>query len=183
MPYLLLALRCLVGATFLASSASKVSSRESFRKFAGSLQDMRIVPPHWAKSTAAVVVALEIGICAVLAVPHRDAGIVGFVLAAGLLLAFTAGIVVSMRKGVEATCGCFGPSSSTLGRRHLTRNLFLAAAALIGAYLMAEGSSNQMHPGGAVAAAGAGVVLAAFVITLDDIVALFGAPTRSSGSH
>jgi hypothetical protein len=39
-----------------------------------------------------------------------------------------------------------------------------------------------MHPGGAIFAAGAGLFLAALIITLDETAALFGAATRPAGS-
>ncbi|MFG1871621.1 MauE/DoxX family redox-associated membrane protein [Micromonospora arborensis] len=183
MPYLLLMLRCLIAATFLVASAGKVSSSGRFREFVASVQDMGVVPRSWTTPVAALVVTLEIGVWALLAVPGRDAGIAGFLLAAALLSAFTAGIALSMRNGARAACRCFGVSNAPLGRRHLARNLLLTAGAVAGGVLIVAGDSARPHPQGAVPAVAAGLVLAAAVATSDEIVALFGASTRPSGSR
>jgi hypothetical protein len=183
MQYLLLALRCLIGATFLVALASKISSRDNYRRFVDSLEAMQVVPLSWAKPTAPVVVVLEIGVCALIVDPQQGSGIVGFLLAAGLLSAFAGGMLVSMRQGVQVACRCFGPSNAPIGRRHLARNVLLIASAVVGILVAAEGNSDQIHPGGAVAAAGVGLLLAAIVATIDEIAALFGASTRPSGSH
>jgi hypothetical protein len=138
MAYLVLALRFLIGATFLVASASKISSKKTFREFAGYLNTLQIIPSSRVKPTAAVLVTVEICICGLLATPYQRSGIVGFCLAAGLLSAFAGGLTVSMRKGVQAACRCFGPATSTVGWRHLGRNVLLAVGAVAGVIVAAE---------------------------------------------
>lgn len=171
MAYLALGIRCLIGAVFLTSSVGKTAGRGAFDRFVSSLEGMRIVPSRSARSVARWVVAAEAAVCATLVTPLPAAAIAGFVLAAALLAAFTAGIALTLRRGVRTPCRCFGTSASTLGPRHLVRNLALAALAVTGAFVVtADGATT---PGGAVLAALTGLLLGGLVAVLDDILDLF----------
>lgn len=59
---------------------------------------------------------------------------VGAILSAALLLIITGGVLLSLARGIEAPCGCFG-RSAPIGRRIVVRNaVLLAAIAVIGAF-------------------------------------------------
>ncbi|MFI9203056.1 MauE/DoxX family redox-associated membrane protein [Streptomyces sp. NPDC053048] len=171
MAYLALGIRCLIGAVFLASSVGKTAGRGTFDRFVSSVEGMRIVPSRSARSVARWVVTAEAAVCAALVTPLPAVAIAGFALAAALLAAFTAGIALTMRRGVRTACRCFGTSASTLGPRHVVRNLALAAMAVTGAFAVAAGGTTA--PGGAVLAALTGLLLGGLVAVLDDILDLF----------
>jgi hypothetical protein len=60
-----------------------------------------------------------------------------------------------------------------LGRTHLVRNAAVSAAAVTGLALMSLTPPGAGHPAGAALAVLVGAVLAALVVRIDDLVALF----------
>ncbi|MET9413954.1 MauE/DoxX family redox-associated membrane protein, partial [Streptomyces klenkii] len=130
---LAIGIQCLIGVVFLASSAGKAAGRRSFDRFVSSVAGMQVVPVRRARPVARTVVAAEGAVCVSLTVPVPAATVVGLAIAAVLLAVFTAGITLSVRRGVRAPCRCFGASPAPLGPRHIVRNLALTAAAVTGA--------------------------------------------------
>jgi hypothetical protein len=169
--YLAIGIRCLIGALFLASAISKVSTRGAFGAFVSSVRGMRLLPPGRARPVAIVVVVAEFGVCVLLAVPVAAATVAGFMVAAGLLAVFAIGITVAIGRGARVPCRCFGASTTPLGPRHVARDAGLAAVAVAGAVVAL--STGPVHAGGAAVAALAGLLLGGLVLAIDDIVELF----------
>ncbi len=166
--------RALIGVTFALSAASKLRGIASLREFARSITDLRIVGSKRTAATLAIGVATAEALVCVLMVPLPEAAlaIAGYVLASVLLVAFIFVIVLTLRRGVPATCRCFGGAAAVpFGRRHVVRNALLLVIAAAGASTSAAG---VVVPGPAWAIGAAfGVVCAVVVSRFDDVVGLF----------
>ncbi|MFG3115606.1 MauE/DoxX family redox-associated membrane protein [Streptomyces sp. NPDC048197] len=160
---------------FGAAALGKLRSRDAFSRFTQSLTTMDLLPAGWVRPCAVLVAASEVAVLLLLlasplAVP---AGLVGFLLAAGLLLAFTAGAALMVTRGVRAVCRCFGASGTPMGRLHVLRNGVLTLIAAGGALSGSGTGIGAVAPAyGAVAVAG-GAVVGALVTRLEDLAALF----------
>jgi Methylamine utilisation protein MauE len=170
--------RCLLGLVFLVSSLSKVRAPVPFVE---SVRDLRLIPIRQVKAVAVLTIAVEAATVVLLVVPSGTANATGFAMAAVALGAFTAAIVVTVRRGTVAGCRCFGGSAAPFGWHHVVRNGLLLAAAAAGAYASAAGSAPPSLPAGLLAVP-AGVVCAALVVRLDDLVDVFSASTTPRGS-
>ncbi|MEO3925050.1 MauE/DoxX family redox-associated membrane protein [Micromonosporaceae bacterium B7E4] len=173
MQYLATVVRCLIGVVFLVSFASKVARRNAFQGFTASIRGMRVLPSRLTTPAALLVVAGEAAACLLLAVPVRAANVAGLMVASGLLVTFSIGIVVSLRRGVQAPCRCFGASTTPLRGRHVVRNVGLIGACTVGAAAMLTPTAPAQAGGVAVAMA-TGLLLGGLLTVLDDIVELFG---------
>ncbi|WP_158778804.1 MauE/DoxX family redox-associated membrane protein [Streptomyces cellulosae] len=176
--YLSTWIRSLVGLVFLVSSLSKVSGRRAFDEFAAAVETLAPVPGA-RRLLAPVVVALEFGVCVLLALPVPGVFRYGAWLATSLLLSFALGIALAVRRGTNTACRCFGRTSAPVSGRQALRNLALA---------IPTGSSALLGPAYGSTAAGTalttviGLTCGALVITLDDIVDLFRPASRTTGS-
>jgi hypothetical protein len=168
--YLDVAARFLIGTVFLVAVAGKVSSKDAFTAFVGSLKRMAVLPPGAVGPAARVSVALEALAVVLLAVPLRWTAAAGFTIAGGLLTIFTVAIGLSLRNGNRAPCRCFGASSTPLGPRHLVRNGLLLVVVAVG--LIGLGASGELDVAGALTAALAGLVAGGVIAGFDDIVEL-----------
>ncbi|HEY7069476.1 MAG TPA: MauE/DoxX family redox-associated membrane protein [Acidimicrobiales bacterium] len=177
MSYVLLSVRCLLGAVFLASALTKVRNRRAFREFEGTVSKLG-VPRGQVRAVALVVAITEASIPFLLAGPARAVTGVGLGLAVGVLGAFVAAIVHTVRRGAAVPCRCFGSSSTTpLGRRHVARNALLIAAAAAGLFGVVSGTQDALTPSGAAVAAVAGLVGAILIVMFDDVIDLVAAPS------
>jgi hypothetical protein len=170
--YLVLTCRCLLGVVFAVSAASKLRPAG----FADFTRTVRAVVPgwsRWAGPIAAAVAAGEAMVVAGLFLPSTTP--YGFGLAGLLLAAFVFAIVHTLRRGAAVRCRCFGSSGTPLGYPHVVRNALLiavAVAGLLGTAVTAGTGLAVPLPAAAVSVAG-GVVAAAVLIRLDEIVELF----------
>jgi hypothetical protein len=57
----------------------------------------------------------------------------GFVLAACMLVGFSAAIGVALKRGEQVACRCFGSSGPGVGPEHIVRNGILVGVAVVGA--------------------------------------------------
>lgn len=171
MEYLVAGARGLLGLVFLVSVVGKVTGRSEFTAFVGSVRTLGVVPPVLVRPVARTVIAGEAAVCVLMAVPVRGGATAGFLVAAALLTAFTAGIAAAVRRGATTPCRCFGPSSTPLGIPHIVRNAVLCAVAVAGALAVPVGADAR--PGGAVVAGIAGLLAGAVVTQLDHLLALF----------
>lgn len=165
--------RCLIGVVFLFSAWSKRPGGGRFKQFSDSLAAMRLLPARFVVPIATVVVCAEAAVVLLLVPqPLRLLAVAGFALAIVLLLGFAVSIGLVLRRGVQASCRCFGGSGAAPFRRHhIVRNLVLVAAA--GAGLVAALAEPSLS-WEAVALAGVpGVVVALLTTRLDDVVELF----------
>jgi hypothetical protein len=117
-----------------------------------------------------VVVVLELAVPVTLLTPAAAAGLL---LATGLLVAFSTAVWSAIRRRTTTRCRCFGPTSTPLGPLHLVRNGLLLAVAAAGAGLLLTGPAGPTDPGGLAVAGAAGVVLAAVLIRVDDLISVF----------
>jgi hypothetical protein len=169
--YLALTCRCLLGVVFLAALTTKVRGATSFGRFADSLVPLAGVRYRWRRPVAVGVVAAEVAVPVLLAVPAWT--LAGFGWAVLILAAFTTVIVRSLRRGTRASCHCFGPSARPLGPGHVTRNVALGLAGLVGAVATPSAAPTSPTPAAVLAAAALGLALAVPVLWLDDVVDLF----------
>ncbi|MBQ1159496.1 methylamine utilization protein MauE [Streptomyces sp. A73] len=178
MHYLVLGARCLIGLVFLVSSLSKTVRKASFDDFVTSVAGMGLVRADRCRAVALLVVAVEYQVWLALAVGPPAVTAAGFALATGLLVVLAGAIARTLRRGVAATCRCFGTSTSRLRPLHIVRNIALAAVALTGAAAVAlSGSAASPGAGGAVVAAAGGLLLGGLAVFLDDLDELFGPVT------
>ena len=171
MPSLLVAARVLLGVVFAVSAASKTrpADHRAFRRTVRDWTGDRVP----AGPAAVTLVVLEAAVPVLLAV--RPAA--GLALAVVLLAAFTAAIVVQLRRGSAEGCRCFGNTSSPVSPVHVARNAVLLAVALAGLLTGTAASGSSRWDGSAATAGGLALVLAVLVVRLDDLVALL-APSR-----
>ncbi|MFG1874754.1 MauE/DoxX family redox-associated membrane protein [Sphaerisporangium sp. NPDC049003] len=170
MHYIDVGCRALIALVFIVSATSKLRGRERLRAFAESLPALVPVRAGQARSLAPAVALAELAIVPLVVTPFTAS--VGCVLAFALLAGFTVAIAAVVRRGRTATCRCFGPAATPIGRHHLVRNGLFMVAALGGAVPAA----GQAHPGGLVVAVVAGLAAGSILIRLDDLVALYAAP-------
>jgi hypothetical protein len=166
--------RFLIGMVFLFSAWSKRPGSGRFTQFRDSLAAMRLLPARFVVPVATVVVGAETAVVLLLLVPQplHLIAVAGFALTIVLLLGFAVSIGLVLRRGVQASCRCFGGTGAAPFRRHhIVRNLVLVAAA--GAGLVAA-LAEPAFTWEAVTLAGApAVVLALLTTRLDDVVELF----------
>jgi hypothetical protein len=162
-PYAEIAVRAVLVIVFAVAVVGKVRQP---REFVASLRGFGVLPSAAVRPVAAVVAVLEVATVVLLLVPA--ALVAGYALAAGL------------RRGARPVCRCFGGRGAAVGPVHVGRNAGLVAAAVAGAVMsMVDGAA--LEPGPVVLAAATGVVVAAIVVRLDDLVALFAPiPTQRS---
>jgi methylamine utilization protein MauE len=173
-PYLELACRLLLVTVFATAVAGKISSRAAWTAFVDSLDRMDAVGPRLLRPAAWASLAAEIAISLLLVLPGHAYAAAGFVVAIGLLGAFTVAIASAIRRGKTAPCRCFGASVTPLGRSHVLRNSALVVLAAVGLTAALRGGPVDLAP--AVVAAATGVVVGLLVTRLDDLLALFRTP-------
>lgn len=95
--------RLALGAIFLYAAATKVPDMAAFAK---DVANYRLLPAALVPFVAAVVVGIEIvvGLALVTGLWARAAALV----AAGMLMAFVAGLSQALLRGIDLRCGCFG---------------------------------------------------------------------------
>lgn len=172
--YAVLTCQWLLAAVFVVAVGSKLS-RRAFREFVAATG--RLLPGGWSgwrRPVAAGVVVAEVAVVGLLAWPVTAVtGPAGFGLALVLSAGFSTGIAAALRRGERAPCRCFGDASAPLGPGHLVRNGVLATVALAGLVLGWLPAPAAVPPAGAGLAGLVGLVLAALVVRMDDLVALF----------
>ncbi|WP_069767012.1 MauE/DoxX family redox-associated membrane protein [Streptomyces sp. LUP30] len=177
MAHVLISCRAFITLVFVLSVAGKVKGRHAFRGFTDSVG--ALAPRLPAGPAAVSVITAEALTVVLLALPMTP--LAGFVLATGLLSAFSVAIGASVRRGEQVACRCFGAASTApVGPAHLIRNAFLLAGSLAG--LLCE----LMAGGDAVGIAGVttsfvfGAAAAGVTLLTDDISRLFR-PLRQEG--
>ncbi|MFB7232237.1 MauE/DoxX family redox-associated membrane protein [Streptomyces fimicarius] len=177
MTYLMLGCRALLLVVFLTALVGKTRSRAAFAEFRASIVALRLLSRRLSRAAAAAVVLVEAVTAVLLVVPATAAA--GLALAVALLLVFSAGIVLALRRGDgTASCRCFGASAAPLGRIHVVRNLALAAIGGAGLTAGAWASGWPPHAAGAAVALAVALLGALLVLRLDDLAFLFSDPKR-----
>lgn len=180
MSYVLLGCRCLIGIVFLVSVVGKARSRSMLDDFVDSTRTLlkavagKPIHRRYARWVAYAVVIAETAV-PILLVLNRTAWL-GFIVATGVVTAFTVAIAAALRDGERSPCRCFGASQNPLSRLHLVRNGLLIVVAVTGV-IAGLGQHGALRPAGVVLAAGAASVLAFLLIRFDDLAELFSPPT------
>jgi hypothetical protein len=159
--------RVTVGTVFAISLASKISRWRAFASFVSWLSDLSVIPKGMETTVGIVFVAAETSIV-ILLVPQQTVDI-GLLVAAATLACFVAFTYWIMRKNIGASCHCFGPSSSLLSARHISRDLALFVLAILGIPGAAVSSPDIRIVAVCVLI---GVILALSVVFLDDLISL-----------
>jgi hypothetical protein len=155
----------LLAVVFLAAAVSKVRSRRDRAAFRTSLGAFG-VKARFRPAVAAAVIAGELATAALLAADVT--ALAGLALGAALLIAFTVAIGSVLRRGAPVSCRCFGSSTQPLGRRHLMRNALLLLVAAAG--VTGTAPAVGWNPGALLVAGFMAVIVAALVISYDDLV-------------
>lgn len=108
-PWLVFALRLVIGGIFIVAGASKIGHAELF---AAQIAGFRIAPEPLIAPAALVLPFLEVLLGGYLLVGlfTRAAAWAAFV----LLATFDAAIASAVVRGMSVSCGCFGPSDATV---------------------------------------------------------------------
>lgn len=122
--------RLVLAGVFLVAAAPKLADPTGF---AAAIGNYRAFPDALVNLIATVVPALELVGALALLTPWRRGGAL---LLAGLLLGFTVLLAVSLARGIDLDCGCFGGAGQDGGAQadpvsplHLLRNLGLLVLA------------------------------------------------------
>jgi hypothetical protein len=186
----------MAAAVFGVSATSKLRNPAAYRLFRTAIEETGLLQRAWLARASALVAAAEAITTALLAAAAvlMCAGAAGAVLitrvalllAALLMAVLILGVAGVMRRGVRASCPCFGTASELpLGMPHLIRNLVLGSM-----LLLALGGSVVARPGAPVPdsalAIVAGLTLALLLIRTEDLAVLLVPATaagRSSGGQ
>jgi uncharacterized membrane protein YphA (DoxX/SURF4 family) len=153
--------RVLLAVVFFAAAVSKVRGRAAFQASLGAFG----VKPRWRPAITAAVITGELATAVLLAADAT--ALAGSAAGAALLIVFTVAIGSVLRRGTPVSCRCFGASTQPLGRRHLARNAILLVVAALG---VTGTSPLGWNPAALLVSGFVAVVLAALVISYDDLV-------------
>jgi hypothetical protein len=161
----------LLAIVFAYSSVAKLRGGGSFHGFRAWVEDLPIaIAQRHAGALAAAVAGAEALIVILVVLPWTV--LAGFALAGATLTVFIAGTCLAIARGTKATCNCFGTRGAPLGRRHVERNIFLLAVAIVGAV---ASDAHGAHPAGIVLSVATAAVVALLVVALDDVLSIFAA--------
>ncbi|MEV7552080.1 MauE/DoxX family redox-associated membrane protein [Amycolatopsis sp. NPDC089917] len=173
----------LCGLVLCASSVGKVRGKDAYAEFVASVPAFG-VPARWARSFAAVTLAAEVAIAALLlpaaglivagAAAGRWLALAGLVLASGLFGVLTAAVWRAVARRTGAVCRCFGPARIALAYRHVVRNALLLLVAAAGA--LAVSGTDGGEPVGLALASALGAVGSVAVVRFEDLAELFAGP-------
>ena len=156
-------LACVSLATiFVVSGVAKLTDRDGTREAVAGFG----VPPSLVQPVALGLAPAEIVVAVLVLVPATAAA--GLVLALGLLLAFTAAVVIALRAGRRPECHCFGRiGGADVSARTVVRNLALAGLAVVGIV----GLATSDPPSGAGVAVGilGGLAVAAVAVGVEGL--------------
>ena len=125
--YFLLTIRIIVGFVFIFAAVSKVSEPE---EFARAISNYKLLPIYLINILAIVLPWIEIcaGILLVFGISVKE----NSAILSGLLLVFIIAIAISLARGLNIDCGCFGTTGGTkVGIQKLLENFGLLLLGLI----------------------------------------------------
>ncbi|QLQ38040.1 MauE/DoxX family redox-associated membrane protein [Micromonospora robiginosa] len=173
MAYVAAFIRFLLLAVFLVAAVSKLRDGRRFREFSSSVAALPVVPARLVGPVSLAVVGAEVVASGLLmAVPSPALTAAGLGLATVLLTGFTVAITVVLRRGLTASCRCFGGSASApFGWHHVARNAVLGLLGLVGVYAVLRGPDPGVDTLALMAPFA--LITALLTIRLDDLVQLF----------
>jgi hypothetical protein len=177
-PELDVACRALLVTIFAVAAAGKLRGPAAFAEFRATVRAMGVHQPRLAALVARLVPVAEAA-AVVLLVPSGTV-LIGYGLGLLLLLGFTGGIALTLRRGRVVRCRCFGAGGSPVSVRHLVRNTLLALTTVAGAGGHLASGGTLPGPLSLLLATAGGALAATALIRLDDLVYLFGRPAETT---
>jgi hypothetical protein len=150
---------------------SAIAKSRNMGEFTDSLY--HLAPNGFVRWVAFLILATEVATLVALgtALVHSRMLIVGLVLSVFLLTGLSLGICLALVRRSKASCSCFGPNGGRLSIRHVIRNLFLVAVAVMGTF--GRDQLLELEPAGIAATVLCAVVVALLVISMDDFIEVF----------
>ncbi|HVO72851.1 MAG TPA: MauE/DoxX family redox-associated membrane protein [Ignavibacteriaceae bacterium] len=133
--YLLFLVRFLVGFVFIYAAVEKINDPGSF---AFSIHNYKLLPLFTINITAIILPWIELtaGMLLVMGISVKESS---FIISISLII-FIAAVSISLLRGLNINCGCFGTAGGTkIGLWKILENLFLL---LLSVYLYFFGSGN-----------------------------------------
>jgi hypothetical protein len=124
--YLLTFSRLSIGLVFFASVLGKL---RDFSAFQQTIDNFQILPRQAGKLASYALLAGELLTIPLLLGP---AAVFGFALSILLLSLFGLVLWISLRRGSQVSCGCFGPSQRPISNLDIGRNIGLIFVSLLG---------------------------------------------------
>ncbi|HUC57481.1 MAG TPA: MauE/DoxX family redox-associated membrane protein [Streptosporangiaceae bacterium] len=167
---------------FAASAFAKLRGRTAYLDFRSGLSATTLLPPRALPRVAAVLAAAEVLVAVALAcaaaLTVAGLAVASALAGSALSLAFVltavlaAGVAAVIRRGVTATCACFGARGARpLSAAHLARNVSLLVVVFAGLMCAPFAAGRPPAAGAALALAG-GLVLSLVFIRWDDLAYL-----------
>jgi hypothetical protein len=171
--FLTIACRSTLAVAFAVALYGKAYRRAAFRSFAASLGELGLVSRPLRSPVAGLTVLAEAVALVLLA--FDTTAILGLLISAAVMAAFSAGLGTSVARGRRRPCHCFGASSIPLSWLHVGRNLVLLGVAILG---VAAGPARSIDAAAAALTVLVGAATAALIIRVDDLVDLFQPASR-----
>jgi putative oxidoreductase len=124
--YLLLILRLILGFVFIYAGAEKITTPI---EFAESISNYQLLNAFFITLTSVLLPWLEV-FCGILLVSGVAVKENAFIISAMLGVFIIAGLI-SLARGLDIDCGCFGDASAKLGFMKIFENTLLLAAGII----------------------------------------------------
>lgn len=122
--------RSLICFVFILALAGTLWSKRSRIAFRLEVANLRYLPYRASTAVAGMVVTFEAILVVLLS--SQSTAVLGFLLAAGLLTAFTVYLTTADHAGRTSSCNCFGALSSSNLRNARIRNILLTMSCGIG---------------------------------------------------
>jgi putative oxidoreductase len=124
--YLLLALRFILGFIFIYAGAEKIASPI---KFAESISNYQLLNAFFIAATSVLLPWIEVfcGIMILAGVAVKE----NAAIISAMLTVFIIAGIISLIRGLDIDCGCFGDASAKLGFMKIFENLLLLGAGII----------------------------------------------------
>jgi Methylamine utilisation protein MauE len=130
--------RVAIALLFALAFAGKI---RNIRAFQEAVVDFRLLPANWSKKLAVVFLTGEFLACACV-VSGGFLLLAGFLLATGLLMLFSAGLLTVIQRRMKITCNCFGWTDRRVSGYDIVRNAVLILCSLSGAWTSITASQN-----------------------------------------
>jgi hypothetical protein len=173
---MLLFSRITLALVFALSCIGKVRNIAAFQD---AIEDFQLLPPAWSKALSRIFPTMEFA-CVLLIVIGGYEIIIGFLLAALLLMIFSGALVMVLQRKKNVQCNCFGLTEQHVSPYDVVRNLLFIVCSLLG--IWAFYAPQQSFPWSAIVLIGC--LSACFVIlatNLSDIIETLKKPFHAFG--
>ncbi len=162
-----LGIRLFIGGVLVIAAIGKL---RNIRSFVLTVRSFRIVSRRWERLLAWTVVLTEIVTAFLLAI--HDWSAVGLGLAVLLMGAFTVAMLTVLARGERVACGCFGSSTTLIGKMHIVRNSFIILMAIVGIVTSVTSDDTPVSAGVFGIASAFAVFGVVLLVLLDQLLAI-----------